>query len=63
MSSSISRSDQPRIRTPDAAQTLARLLERVGHDVGLVVRPVVTDGSQPIGKGIGPALEARTSSP
>ena len=48
-----------KIRTPDAAQTLARLLERVGHDVGLVVRPVVTDGSQPIGKGIGPALEAR----
>jgi thymidine phosphorylase len=48
-----------KIRTPDAAHTLARLLERVGHDVGLVVRPVVTDGSQPIGRGIGPALEAR----
>jgi thymidine phosphorylase len=48
-----------KIRTPDAAFTLARLLERVGHDVGLVVRPVVTDGSQPIGRGIGPALEAR----
>jgi thymidine phosphorylase len=48
-----------KIRTTDAAQTLARLLERVGHDVGLVLRPVVTDGSQPIGRGIGPALEAR----
>jgi thymidine phosphorylase len=48
-----------KIRTPDAARALARLLERVGHDVGLVVRPVVTDGSQPIGRGIGPALEAR----
>jgi thymidine phosphorylase len=48
-----------KIRTPDAAHTLARLLERVGHDVGLVVRSVVTDGSQPIGRGIGPALEAR----
>jgi thymidine phosphorylase len=48
-----------KIRTPDAAHTLARLLERVGHDVGLVVRVVVTDGSQPIGRGIGPALEAR----
>ena len=48
-----------KIRTPDAAQTLAWLLERVGHDVGLLVRPVVTDGSQPIGRGIGPALEAR----
>ena len=48
-----------KIRTPDAAQTLARLLERVGQAVGLVVRPIVTDGSQPIGRGIGPALEAR----
>jgi thymidine phosphorylase len=48
-----------KIRTPDAAHTVARLLERVGHEVGLVVRPVVTDGSQPIGRGIGPALEAR----
>jgi thymidine phosphorylase len=48
-----------KIRTLDAAHALARLLERVGHDVGLVVRPVVTDGSQPIGRGIGPALEAR----
>jgi len=48
-----------KIRTPDAAHTLGRLLERVGHDVGLVVRPIITDGSQPIGRGIGPALEAR----
>jgi thymidine phosphorylase len=48
-----------KIRTPDSAHALARLLERVGHEVGLVVRPIVTDGSQPIGRGIGPALEAR----
>jgi thymidine phosphorylase len=48
-----------KLRTPDAAHSLARLLERVGHDVGLVVRPIITDGSQPIGRGIGPALEAR----
>lgn len=48
-----------KLRTPDAAHALARLLERVGHDVGLVVRPIITDGSQPIGRGIGPALEAR----
>jgi thymidine phosphorylase len=48
-----------KLRTEDAARTLAGLLERVGTDVGLVVRPVITDGSQPIGRGIGPALEAR----
>jgi thymidine phosphorylase len=48
-----------KIRTPDAAHTLARLLERAGHEVGLMVRPIISDGSQPIGRGIGPALEAR----
>jgi thymidine phosphorylase len=48
-----------KIRTPDAAHSVARLLERVGSEVGLSVRPIVTDGSQPVGRGIGPALEAR----
>jgi thymidine phosphorylase len=48
-----------KIRTPDAAQAVARLLERVGGEMGLAVRPVITDGSQPVGRGIGPALEAR----
>jgi thymidine phosphorylase len=48
-----------KIRTLHAAHALARLLERVGHEVGLTVRPIITDGSEPIGRGIGPALEAR----
>jgi thymidine phosphorylase len=48
-----------KVRTFDAAHTLARLLERVGSEMGLEVRPMVTDGSQPVGRGIGPALEAR----
>ena len=48
-----------KIRTPEAARAVALLLERVGTVMGLVVRPVTTDGSQPIGRGIGPALEAR----
>jgi thymidine phosphorylase len=48
-----------KVRTFDAANALGRLLERVGHEMGLRVRPVVTDGSQPVGRGIGPALEAR----
>jgi thymidine phosphorylase len=48
-----------KVRTSDAAHAIARLLERVGSEVGLAVRPVVTDGTQPIGRGIGPALEAR----
>jgi thymidine phosphorylase len=48
-----------KVRTPQAAEILARLLERVGREVGLEVRTIVTDGSQPVGRGIGPALEAR----
>lgn len=48
-----------KIRTLDAAYAIARLLERVGTEVGLTLSPVVTDGSQPVGWGIGPALEAR----
>jgi len=48
-----------KMRSPQVATAVAALLERVGEAVGLVVRPVLTDGSQPVGRGIGPALEAR----
>lgn len=41
------------------AHSLARLLERVGGEMGLVIHPIITDGTQPVGRGIGPALEAR----
>jgi thymidine phosphorylase len=48
-----------KIRSPSAAAQLAALLVRTGRDVGLSVFPVITDGTQPIGGGIGPALEAQ----
>ncbi len=48
-----------KVRTVDTAHSLARLLERVGGEMGLSVHPIVTDGTQPVGRGIGPALEAR----
>jgi thymidine phosphorylase len=48
-----------KVRTLDTAHALARLLERVGVESGLAIRPMVTDGSQPVGRGIGPALEAQ----
>ena len=38
---------------------LSRLFEDVGTGIGLKVIARVTDGSQPIGRGIGPALEVR----
>jgi thymidine phosphorylase len=48
-----------KIRDLDAAARLERELREVGEAVGLRVRPVLTDGAQPVGRGVGPALEAR----
>lgn len=47
-----------KVRTPEAGRQLARLLEEVGLRLGLTVRVLLTDGSQPVGRGVGPALEA-----
>lgn len=51
----------PSAKTPtrEAATALGELFERIGHRLGLHVQAVATDGSAPIGRGIGPALEAR----
>jgi thymidine phosphorylase len=43
----------------ESAQALATLFESLGQALGLTVRAFPTDGSAPIGRGIGPALEAR----
>ena len=48
-----------KIRTLADAERLAAQLRDVGEAVGLDVLPLVTDGTQPVGRGIGPALEAR----
>jgi len=48
-----------KVRGLDAAKTLGRRLEEVGRAVGLTVRVAITDGTQPVGRGLGPALEAR----
>ncbi|MCG8669005.1 MAG: thymidine phosphorylase family protein [Pseudomonadales bacterium] len=41
------------------AMKLRKLFEFVGDRIGLETHVIVTDGSQPIGTGIGPVLEAR----
>ena len=41
------------------AAALARLFEVTAEGLGIAVRCEITDGSQPIGRGVGPALEAR----
>ena len=48
-----------KIRSVAEAQRLSAHLREVGRAVGLQVLPVMTDGSQPVGRGLGPALEAR----
>jgi thymidine phosphorylase len=48
-----------KVRSYDDADRLGNHLRGVGSAVGLQVRPVLTHGVQPIGRGIGPALEAR----
>lgn len=41
------------------AMRLRKLFEYVGREIGIHVEITLTDGSQPIGRGIGPVLEAR----
>jgi thymidine phosphorylase len=48
-----------KVRSQAAALRLRKLFEFVGDRVGLELEVIITDGLQPIGRGIGPVLEAR----
>jgi len=48
-----------KVRSHVAARKLGDLLEYTGRELGLAIQTVFTDGLQPVGRGIGPALEAR----
>jgi thymidine phosphorylase len=48
-----------KVRDFEAARKLGKQLKTVGNAVGLNVQTIISDGSQPVGRGIGPALEAR----
>ena len=48
-----------KVRSMNQALRLRKLFEFVGDQLGLHVEVVISDGCQPIGRGIGPALEAR----
>ncbi len=47
-----------KVRSADVAESLSAALISVANAFGLNTRVVVGDGGQPIGRGIGPALEA-----
>lgn len=48
-----------KVRSHEKAVRLQGLLEGTGRALGLTVRTMLSDGNQPIGQGIGPALEAK----
>jgi thymidine phosphorylase len=48
-----------KVRSPEVARTLSLGLASAGETFGLCTKVVATDGTQPVGRGIGPALEAR----
>jgi thymidine phosphorylase len=48
-----------KIRTQEAGHALAGHMEAVAAAFGLKTRFVLSDGAQPVGRGIGPALEAK----
>lgn len=48
-----------KVRQPDMATRLAEQLIETGTALGINTRVLRSDGTQPVGRGIGPALEAR----
>ncbi|MCF8708966.1 thymidine phosphorylase family protein [Rhizorhapis sp. SPR117] len=48
-----------KVRSQRDAVRLRKLFEYVAHKLGIVIDIVFSDGSQPVGRGIGPVLEAR----
>lgn len=47
-----------KIPSIERAESLKRLLDLVAKEFGIMLKTVFSDGSQPVGRGIGPALEA-----
>jgi thymidine phosphorylase len=47
-----------KVRSQADAERLAMLFEKVGSALGIAVRAVISDGSRPVGCGVGPVAEA-----
>lgn len=50
--------DTAKVRSQEEALKMQYFLKATAEKIGLYVEAVITDGSQPVGRGIGPALEA-----
>jgi thymidine phosphorylase len=51
--------DTAKVRSQMMAKLLKKYLEKTGEALGVTVSVIFTEGSQPVGRGIGPALEAK----
>ena len=51
--------EEAKIKTEKEAKELSKKFITLGKKLNIVVKTIVTDGSQPIGNGIGPALESK----
>ncbi|ALO45027.1 thymidine phosphorylase family protein [Pseudohongiella spirulinae] len=47
-----------KVRSAELAERLANALRDTGEALGLRIKTIISDGSQPVGRGVGPALEA-----
>ena len=47
-----------KVKSRSKAKHLKRMFEHVGKKLGMQIKVIITDGSQPIGRGVGPLLEA-----
>ncbi|KTC79491.1 thymidine phosphorylase [Legionella cherrii] len=47
-----------KVRSIERAESLKQLLKCVAEEFGLKIKVIFSDGSQPVGRGIGPVLEA-----
>ncbi|MCQ6961070.1 thymidine phosphorylase family protein [Mucilaginibacter aquariorum] len=50
--------ESAKVRSREQAMKLERCFKAVGEAMHLNIKVLITDGSQPVGRGIGPALEA-----
>jgi len=48
-----------KVRNAETAAVLSQTLRDVAQEFGMKAQTVISDGTQPVGRGIGPALEAR----
>ncbi len=51
--------DTAKVRDMESANRLSDVLTVIGQRIGVQVRALFSDGTAPVGRGIGPALEAR----